>query len=296
MSTDPRERTILITGATGGIGRATAAALAARGAAVVLVGRDPARTDAARREIAAATGNSAVDAVVADLGDQASVRRLAAEVVDRHPTLHVLINNAGITNPRRRQTVDGIEETLAVNHLAPFLLTDLLLPALRAAGTARVITVTSSAYRMGRIDFNDLQGSRRYSQHRAYNQSKLANVLFTVELGRRLSTSGDWAGAVTAVAVEPGFVRTGMVPPFPFNLAGFLRTTPERAAVTIVALATGDLTGDNGTLFAHTGRPTRITGPAANPDLAKRLWAASTDLVSAAGTSPGRTGTPALEH
>lgn len=289
MNTDPRDRTILITGATGGIGRATATALAARGAAVVLVGRDPARTDAARREIAAATANSAVDAVVADLADQASVRRLAAEVADRHPILHVLINNAGITNPQRRQTVDGIEETLAVNHLAPFLLTDLLMPALRAAGTARVITLSSSAYRMGRIDFDDLQGSRRYGQHRAYNQSKLANILFTRELARRLSTSGDRAGTVSAVAVEPGFVRTGMVPPFPFNLAGFLRTTPERAAVTVVALTTGDLTGDNGTLFSHTGRPIRLFGPAANPGLADRLWAASTHLVSAAGTATGRT-------
>ncbi|MFR9799995.1 SDR family NAD(P)-dependent oxidoreductase [Streptomyces sp. MS06] len=283
--TDLRDRVVLVTGATSGIGRATATALAARNATVVLVGRSPARAEATRREIVAGTGNTAIDVVVADLSEQGSVRRLAARVTERHRSLHVLINNAGITNPRRLQTADGMEETLAVNHLAPFLLTDLLLPALHAAGAARVITLTSAAFRMGRIDLDDLHSTRRYGQHRAYNQSKLANILFTRELARRLQSTpapdGPPLGSVSATAVEPGFVRTGMTPPFPFNLAGFLRTTPQKAARAVVRLAAADdLADHNGVLFAHTGRPIRPTGRAADPELARRLWDASTELTA----------------
>lgn len=281
---DLRDRTILITGATGGLGTATATAVAARGAAVILVGRDPAKGPAVRRHLIAATGNDRVDFLAADLSSQAAVRRLAAEVAAAHPRLHVLINNAGVTNPARLQTVDGLEATFAVNHLAPFLLTNLLLPTLRAAGSARVITVSSSAYRMGRIDFDDLQGTRRYGQHRAYNQSKLATVLFTRELARRLATAavpaGASAGTVSATAIEPGFVRTGMIPPFPFNLVGFLRTTPDRAARAVVALAAAaDLADSNGVVFANTGRPIRLSGRADDPELAHRLWTVSAELT-----------------
>ncbi|MEU0561082.1 SDR family NAD(P)-dependent oxidoreductase [Dactylosporangium sp. NPDC006015] len=211
------------------------------------------------------------------------VRRLAAAVAGRHPVLHVLLNNAGVTLPWRQVTADGFETTFAVNHLAPFLLTALLLPQLRAAGAARVIGVTSAAHRAGRIDFDDLHGARRYSQHKAYNQSKLANVLFAREFAARTE------GAISAVAVQPGFVRTAMVPPFPFNLAGFLRSEPERPARAIAAIATAsDLAAGSGAVFGGDGRPVRLTGRAADPSTARRLWDVSAELTRPAGSRPSR--------
>jgi NAD(P)-dependent dehydrogenase (short-subunit alcohol dehydrogenase family) len=258
-------RTILITGATGGVGYAAAAALAGPGTTLVLTGRDPDRLAGARARLLPAGGE--IDLIAADLADQADVRRLAALVAERHPRLDVLLNNAGVTCPRRRLTVDGLELTFAVNHLAPFLLTTLLLPNLDGG---RVIGVTSAAHRAGRIDFDDLQGERRYGQHKAYNQSKLANVLFARELTARTG--------VGAVAVQPGFVRTAMVPPFPFNLVGFLRSRPQRPARTIAAVAAAaDLAG---TVLGSDGRPVRLTGRAADPDTARRLWEVSARLTT----------------
>ncbi|BCJ44956.1 retinol dehydrogenase [Actinoplanes ianthinogenes] len=270
--------TVVVTGGSSGIGRATATALAARGATVVVVGRDTGRITAAAREITAATGNAAVEPIAADLSALGEVRRLAERIGERHPVLHALVNNAGVNNPRRRETADGLEETFAVNHLAPFLLTGLLTPLLRAAGAARVVTVTSSAFRMARIDFDDLQLRGAYRQHRAYNQSKLANILFTTELNRRLGGTG-----VRAFAVEPGFVRTGMVPPYPYRLFGFLRSEPESPARVIAALAAGDLPAAEATgvtLLSSAGRPIRLTGAAASPETAARLWTASSRLTA----------------
>src|SRR4051794_10476903 len=197
-------KTVLVTGGTGGIGRATAAGLAALGARVAITGRDLARTRAAAADIAAATGNSAVDAFAADMSSQAEVRRLAREVLATYPRLDVLVNNVGGFWSTRRVTSDGLEHTFAVNHLAGFLLTDLLLGRLKASAPARIVTVSSGAHAMGRIDFDDLQGVRGYSGQRAYNQSKLANVMFTYELARRLEGS-----AVTVTVLHPGVVRTG---------------------------------------------------------------------------------------
>ncbi|MFE3022289.1 SDR family NAD(P)-dependent oxidoreductase [Streptomyces sp. NPDC059256] len=153
-------RKVLITGATSGIGRATAEALAGRGATVILVARDHDRGEAVRREITDATGNPAVEVRLADLSSQHSIHQLARAVIADHDRLHVLVNNAGVINPHRRETADGLEETLAINHLAPFLLTHLLLPTLRASSPARVITVSSAAQAMGRIDLDDLQSTR----------------------------------------------------------------------------------------------------------------------------------------
>ena len=178
-------RTVLVTGGSGGIGKATALGLAAMGARVAITGRDPARTDAAAREIRAAHGGE-VMAFVADLSSQAEVRRLADEVQRALPRIDVLVNNVGGYWNTRRVTVDGLEHTFALNHLAPFLLTSLLLGRLNRSAPARVVTVASNAQAQGRIDFDDLQGERSYSGARAYNQSKLANVLFTYELARRL--------------------------------------------------------------------------------------------------------------
>jgi NAD(P)-dependent dehydrogenase (short-subunit alcohol dehydrogenase family) len=191
-------KTVLITGGTGGIGKATAIGLARLGARVGIVGRDHARAEAAAADIRAKSGNPAVDVFAADLSSQAEVRRLAAEVLDAYPRLDVLVNNVGGFWEHRHVTADGLERTFAVNHLAPFLLTGLLRERLVASRPARVVTVSSGAQSMGRIDFDDLQSERNYSGQRAYNQSKLANVMFTYELARRLEGTGVTATAVHA--------------------------------------------------------------------------------------------------
>lgn len=180
---------------------ATAAGLAGLGARVAITGRDRVRTEAAAREVRA--DGAQVDFFVVDLSSQTEVRRLADEALERLPRIDVLINNVGGYWDTRKVTADGLEHTLAVNHLAPFLLTYLLLDRLRQSAPSRVVTVASNAQRLGHIDFDDLQGGLSYSGARAYNQSKLANVLFTYELARRLS-----ADEVTANALHPGLVNT----------------------------------------------------------------------------------------
>jgi NAD(P)-dependent dehydrogenase (short-subunit alcohol dehydrogenase family) len=195
--------TVLVTGGTGGIGRATAIGLATMGARVGITGRDRGRADTAAAAIVRESGTPAVDVFVADMSSQAEVRRLAAEVLDAYPRLDVLVINVGGYWDTRHVTVDGLERTFAVNHLAPFLLTGLLLERLGRSAPARVVTVASGAHTAGRIDFDALQGERSYSGSRAYDQSKLANVLFSHELARRLEDTD-----VTANALHPGVVRT----------------------------------------------------------------------------------------
>src|SRR5512143_3700290 len=183
-------KVVLITGGTRGIGRATAIGLAALGARVAITGRDRARAEVAAIEVRTATGNPNVDAFAADLSSQAEVRRLAGEVLDAYPRLDVLVNNVGGYWASRHVTADGLERTFALNHLAAFLLTNLLLDRLRASAPARVVTVSSGAHSLGTIDFDDLQGERAYSGQAAYNQSKLATPMFTYELARRLAGTG----------------------------------------------------------------------------------------------------------
>src|ERR1700716_3961228 len=196
-------KVVLITGATGGIGKATAIGLATMGARVGITGRDLARAEQAAADIRPPPGNAAVDAFAADMTSQAEVRRLAVAVLDAYPRLDVLVNNVGGFWANRHPTADGLEHTYAVNVLAPFLLTDLLLDRLKASAPSRIVTVSSGAQRMGRIDFDDLQGTHNYSGQRAYSQSKLASVMFTNELARRLGGT-----RVTATSVHPGVVRT----------------------------------------------------------------------------------------
>jgi retinol dehydrogenase-14 len=195
-------RTVLVTGGTAGIGRATALGLATMGAHLAITGRERGRTEDAASEIRAAGGGQ-VDVFVADMSSQSQLRRLADEVLQSLPRLDVLVNNVGGYWNTRHVTADGLERTFALNHLAPFLLTNLLLERLKQSAPARVVTVSSNAHSMGKIDFDDLQGERSYSGARAYNQSKLANVLFTYQLARRLVGS-----AVTANALHPSVVRT----------------------------------------------------------------------------------------
>ena len=173
------------------------------GARVGITGRDRARAERAAAEIARESGNPAVDVFVADMSSQAEVRRLADEVLATYPRLDVLLNNVGGFWAHRHVTADGLEHTFALNHLAPFLLTNLLLDRLIASAPARVVTVSSGAQSMGKIDFDDLMGEQNYSGQRAYNQSKLANVMFTYELARRLEGTG-----VTANALHPGVTST----------------------------------------------------------------------------------------
>ena len=197
-------RICLVTGATNGIGRATAQALAARGASVIVHGRDRRKAEAAVNDIVEATRNRAVEPIVGDLAELDQVRRMAAEFRARHKQLHVLLNNAGLVAFDRRTTHDGFEAHFGVNHLAPFLLTNLLLDALKSSAPARVVTVASAVHNRGRIDFDDLQAARSYGGIGAYANSKLANILFTTELARRLDGAG-----VTANALHPGVVATG---------------------------------------------------------------------------------------
>jgi NAD(P)-dependent dehydrogenase (short-subunit alcohol dehydrogenase family) len=276
-------RTVLVTGASGGIGRATAEGLSSLGARVGVVGRDPGRTERAAAEIARATGGT-VDVFVADMSTQAEVRRLAAEVLASYPRLDVLVNNVGGYWAHRHTTVDGLEHTFALNHLAPFLLTELLLDRLRASAPARVVTVSSGAQSMGRIDFDDLQGAEQYDGQKAYNQSKLANVLFTYELARRLEGSG-----VTANVLHPGVVRTAFGQEDPVRwmrlllplVRPFLKT-PEQGAATPVHLASArELAGVTGTYFANK-RPRKSSPRSYDEDAARRLWVMSAQLVGLA--------------
>jgi len=278
-------KVVLITGGTGGIGKATAIGLAAIGARVGITGRDLARAEQAAADIRTASENPAVDAFAADMTSQAEVRRLAATVLDAYPRLHVLVNNVGGFWAHRHPTADGLERTFALNHLAPFLLTNLLLDRLKASAPARVVTVSSGAQSMGRIDFDDLQGAHNYSGQRAYNQSKLANIMFTNELARRLDGAG-----VTATSVHPGVVRTNFGAE---DQAWFftiisrvvrpLLKTPAQGAKTPIYLASSpDVDGISGQFFVNR-KPKTANKVAYDTDMTARLWRVSADLVK--GTS-----------
>lgn len=274
-------RTVLVTGGTGGIGKATATGLARLGARVGITGRDRTRAEAAAADIRAATGNPAVDAYAADLSSQAEVRRLAGAVLDAYPRLDVLVNNVGGSWAHRHVTADGLERTFALNHLAPFLLTNLLQDRLVASAPARIVTVSSGAQSMGRIDFDDLQGERRWSGQRAYSQSKLANVMFTYELARRLDGTG-----VTANVLHPGVVRTnfGIEDQTPFFrvmlpvIRPFLKS-PARGSETPIYLASSaEVAGVTGRYFAN--RKPKTSGRASYDAAAQaRLWRVSAELV-----------------
>ena len=273
-------RTVLVTGGSGGIGKATALRLATMGAHVAITGRDVGRTESAAAEIRAAAGGQ-VEVFVADLSSQSEVRRLAGEVLDKLPRVDVLVNNAGGYWARRHISADGLERTFALNHLAPFLLTNLLLDRLKESAPARVITVSSNVQAMGQVDFDDLQGEVSYSGSRAYNQSKLANVLFSYELARRLRGS-----AVTANALHPGLVSTSFAAEDPGSVqrlfVPFMRPfmkSPTKGAVTSVYLASApNLARVTGCYFVNS-KPKRSSKRTYDETAAARLWQVSADLV-----------------
>ncbi len=273
-------KTVLVTGGSGGIGKATAFGLSTMGAGLAITGRDRERTEDAAREIRAAADGH-VDVFIADLSSQSEVRRLAAEVLRTIPRLDVLINNVGGYWDTRHVTPDGLEHTFALNHLAPFLLTNLLLDRLTKSAPARVVTVSSNAQAMGQIDFDDLQGERSYSGSQAYNQSKLANVLFTYELARRLQGT-----SVTANALHPGVVRTSFGAEDPRRIQRVLipflmpfMKTPARGAATSIHLASDpDLEDVSGRFFANSHAKTS-SKRSYDQAVAARLWQVSADLV-----------------
>jgi NAD(P)-dependent dehydrogenase (short-subunit alcohol dehydrogenase family) len=273
-------KSVLVTGASGGIGLATAIGLATLGARVAITGRDRARVIAAARQVHVAGGGT-VDAFVADLSSQSEVRRLAGEVLAQVPALDVLVNNVGGYWNTRHVTPDGLERTFALNHLAPFLLTNLLLDRLTQASTARVVTVSSNAQALGRIDFDDLQGETSFSGARAYNQSKLANVLFAYELARRLR-----GATVTSNALHPGVVNTSFGTEDPAGVQRVLvplmrplMKSPAQGAVSSVHLASApDLEGVTG-LFFSGNKPKKSSVRSYDTAVAARLWHVSAQLA-----------------
>lgn len=282
MAWDVAGKTIVVTGATSGLGLEASAQLARRGARVVMVGRDAHRTDAAAADVAARSGSREVSRFVCDFSSQASIRRLAEAFRARHDRLHVLVNNAGGVNKTRRVTADGLEMTFAVNHLGYFLLTNLLLDLLVRSAPARVVTVASIGHRRGTLDFEDLGFERGgYSIMKAYQRSKLANVLFASELASRL------AGAdVTSNSLHPGSVATNIWSGAPLwakpIIALLLRPrflSAEKGAERIVQLAASpELEGVTGRYYED-GRETAPAPLACDARLGRRLWDVSAALV-----------------
>jgi len=275
-------RTVLVTGGTGGIGRAAAIGLASLGARVGIVGRDHARSVDAAAAITAESGNKAVDVFVADLSSQAEVRRVADEVLATYPRLDVLLNNVGGFWAHRHLTADGLERTFALNHLAPFLLTDLLLERLKTSAPARIVTVASGAQSLGTIDFDDLMGETDYSGQRAYNQSKLANVMFTYELARRLEGTG-----VTATTMHPGMTNTSfsaedpsrVFAPLVAIMRPFMRS-PTKGADTAVHLASSaEVAGVTGRYFSDR-KARKSNASSYDTAITTRLWRVSAELVA----------------
>ena len=277
-----KDKIVLITGANSGIGFETARQLAALGAHIILVCRDPGRGSAARAEIAESVVDVAPDLVLADLSSQASIRAAADRIRSQFGRIDVLINNAGAVFARRELTVDGIEQTFAVNHLAPFLVTQLLFGLVVSAGDGRVITVSSEIH-SGSIDFENLQGERRYNFLQAYYQSKLENILFTYELARRAAFMG-----VTINTLSPGPTRTrfgdnlsGLPALFPLVMKRipFLFTAPSRAAGTPVYLASSPEAASVSGGFFMNKRQISSKPISYDLDAARRLWTISENMT-----------------
>ena len=278
---DMSGRVCLVTGATSGHGRAMAHGLASRGAEVVLLGRNPEKCREVQREIADANDGKRPEILLCDLASLGEIDRAAEEFLAGGRPLHVLVNNAGLVALGRKQSVDGHELCFAVNYLAMFKLTLRLLPRLRVGAPARIVNVASDSYKIGRIDFDDLQLEKRYSLAAAYANSKLAIVHFTLELARRLEGSG-----VTANAVDPGPIASNIGADNPgilYSLARpmirYLFPSADRAARTAMLVACDpDLAGQSGAYFRSRKRRARLK-PAEQPDLGAELWRRTAELV-----------------
>ena len=280
-----KDRICVITGATDGIGKAAACSLALQGAKLLLHGRDPEKGIRAVAEVKARSGNPAVEFLQADFSSLAQVRHLAGMLAERAPRIDVLINNAGGIFGKRALSQDGYEMTLAVNHLAPFLLTHLLVEQLKSGGPARIVTTASNAHRRARIHFDDLQSTRGYSPMGVYGMSKLANILFTRALAKRLQGT-----SVTATAVHPGFCRTGFgrdlqaspIVKGLFRVASLFARSAEKGAETVVYLASSpEVQGASGGYYFDC-KPIAPSAAAQDEAAAERLWQVSEQLVGIA--------------
>lgn len=275
-----KDKICLITGATSGIGRAAATSLAGMGARVVIAGRDEERCMRTMESIRKETGNDAIDYLLADLSIQAQVRHLAQEFLSRYSRLDVLVNNAGGFFLTRQESMDGIEMTWALNHLSYFLLTNLLLDRLKASASARVVDVASNSHFKQKLDFDDLQMKRQYNCIKAYGRSKLANVLFTYELARRLEGTG-----VTANALHPGLVATNIGQNNGMLAKGFILwarvkgVSVEEGARTVVYLASSaEASGISGKYFTKE-REIRSDPVSYDMAAARRLWQTSEEMT-----------------
>jgi NAD(P)-dependent dehydrogenase (short-subunit alcohol dehydrogenase family) len=271
----------LVTGATAGIGFVTARELARRGGRVIGVGRSPERCALAARKIREQARASSVDFLVADLSSQAGILRLAKEVKGATDRLHVLINNAGGLFLKRQETIDGLEMTFALDHVAYFLLTNLLLDLLKSSSPARIVNVASAAHQGASINFDDLQKSKgRYSAWRAYQQAKLANILFTRELARRLEGTG-----VTANSLHPGYVNTqifkvgGLKGWLLSRAADLFAIAPEEGALTSLYLATSPEVRNTSGIYFWRQKPATPSHQAQDDETARKLWEVSEQLT-----------------
>ena len=273
-------RVVVITGASSGIGEAAAVALARLGATVVPVGRDRRRLEQVARRVERVNPGGAAEPLRADFASLGQVRELAGALREQHPHIHALVNNAGMVSGSRSLTEDGYESTFAVNHLAPFLLTNLLLDVLEESAPARIVTTSSDAHRSGSIDLDDLQGERKWSAWSAYSNSKLANVLFIRALAKRLDPA-----EVTANCLHPGVIRTrlGRGTALPIRLGwrvtALFFKSPSRGASTIVHLVSSDDGGQATGEYFVDSRRVHPSRKAQDEDLAERLWEASETLT-----------------
>jgi len=272
------EKLAIVTGATGGVGLHTALGLARLGFAVMITGRDAARLAAAKAWIEAAEPGARIMTEQADFASLRQVRAMAVRILANHAALALLVNNAGLIMTHRETTEDGFEMTWQVNHLAPFLLTNLLLPLLKAGAPSRIVNVASEASRSGRIHFDDVN-RERHILGMAYPQSKLANIMFTQALARRLEGSG-----VTATAVHPGFVasnfgKKGTISNLIWALIRPLQISEaEGAENSLFAATTPDAAAVSGR-YLVAKRPAGSRGQANDPDAVEHLWRASADMV-----------------
>jgi NAD(P)-dependent dehydrogenase (short-subunit alcohol dehydrogenase family) len=288
MKENMNGKVCLVTGGTNGIGKATAQALAQMGATVVVVGRDAQKAAQVTMEIQATSGNQNVDWLLADLSSQQDIRRLAAEFKSTYSQLHVLINNAGGTFMTRQLSVDGIEMTFALNHLAYFLVTNLLLDTIKASAPGRIINVSSDAHSGGKIDFDNLQGERSYSGIGPYGNTKLANILFTTELARRLEGTG-----VTVNALHPGLVSTGFGknnPGLLMKIMGLviplIARSPEKGAETSIYLASSPVVQNITGKYFVDCKVTQPAPQATESGVARKLWDVSAEMVRLADAVP----------
>ena len=276
-------KTSIVTGANTGLGWATSRALAAKGGTVVMVCRSEEKGRAAREELIRSTGKEAVHLVVADLASQAEIHRAADEIKERWPRIDVLVNNAATIHSERKVTAEGLEMQLAVNHLAPFLLTHLLLPALLAAPQGRVVNVGSNNHFRARIHFEDLQLSDNYQVLRAYGQSKLANLLFTYELDRRRRRLGF--KQLTVNCADPGLNDTAIgnkgtnfLQSLAWRLRRLQAQSPSKGAATQIHLASASGLSETSGQYWVNGQPRKSSGLSYDEETARRLWEHSEEL------------------